>query len=102
MASREDLLRRAIWLSAISIAFSGIVGGIAVVVAFSTHQLSLVGFGIDAVIDSVASIALVWRFHDERRNPHSAELVERAAEVIVGGALLALQRIWPTARPRRF
>ena len=58
------------------------------VVALSTDSLSLLGFGIDAAIDSAASIVLVWRFRIETLHPHRAERVERLAEVAVGAVLI--------------
>jgi divalent metal cation (Fe/Co/Zn/Cd) transporter len=87
---RSRLLRRALTLSVISIGLSGLLGGIAVVVGLATDSLSLLGFGLDSAIDSVASIVLVWRFRTEVREPHRAERVERLAEIAVGGVLLAL------------
>ncbi|MEO7665210.1 MAG: cation transporter [Candidatus Limnocylindrales bacterium] len=88
--SREQLLQRALALSIASIAINGIAGGSAVVVALSSGSLSLLGFGFDAAIDSAASVALVWRFLIEAREPHRAERVERLAEAIVGGVLIVL------------
>jgi divalent metal cation (Fe/Co/Zn/Cd) transporter len=90
MTDRPADLRRALRLSALSIAWSGVAGSIAVYAAIATGGLSLLGFGADAVIDSVASIVLVWRFLDETRQPHRAVRVERAAERVVGLALIAL------------
>jgi divalent metal cation (Fe/Co/Zn/Cd) transporter len=87
---RSRLLRRALTLSLISIVLSGLLGGIAVVVGLATGSLSLLGFGLDSAIDSVASIVLVWRFRTEAREPHRAERVERLAEIAVGGVLLVL------------
>ncbi|HET8784942.1 MAG TPA: cation transporter [Candidatus Limnocylindrales bacterium] len=87
---RSRLLSRALTLSVISIALSGVLGGVAVVVGVATGSLSLLGFGLDAAIDSVASIVLVWRFRAETREPHRAERVERLAELAVGGVLVVL------------
>ncbi len=87
---RASDLRHALWLSALSIAWSGVVGSIAVYVALTSASLSLLGFGADAVIDAVASIVLVWRFMVEARQPHRADRVEQAAERAVGLALIAL------------
>ena len=88
--TRERLLRRALTLSVLSIVISGIAGGSAVVVGLTSGSLSLLGFGFDAAIDSVASMALVWRFVIEGRQPHRAERVETIAEAIVGAVLLVL------------
>lgn len=87
---REGLLRRALALSIASIVINGIAGGSAVVIGLSSGSLSLLGFGFDAAIDSAASVALVWRFMIEAREPHRAERVERLAEAIVGIVLLVL------------
>jgi divalent metal cation (Fe/Co/Zn/Cd) transporter len=85
---RADVLRRAIILSAISIGLSAVVGVVAVLVALATDSLSLLGFGVDAAIDSAASVVLVWRFRIETLHPHRAERVERLAEVLVGAVLI--------------
>jgi divalent metal cation (Fe/Co/Zn/Cd) transporter len=88
--SRDQLLRRALILSVLSIVLAGIAGGTAVVVGLASGSLSLLGFGFDAAIDSAASVALVWRFQIEAREPHRAEQVEKIAEAIVGVVLLVL------------
>ncbi len=83
-------VRQALRLSALSIAWSGLAGSIAIYVALVSGSLSLLGFGADAVIDSVASGALVWRFRVESRQPDRAARVETLAERAVGLALIAL------------
>src|SRR6476620_6529096 len=87
---REHLLKRAVLLSVASIGISALVGTAAVVVALATESLSLLGFGADAVIDSAASVVLVWRFRTEVREPHRADRIEEVAERLVGGVLLIL------------
>lgn len=90
MIARSASLRRALWLSGLSIAWSGVVGSVAVYAALLSGSLSLLGFGADAVIDSLASAALVWRFRVESREPERAARVEHAAERVVGLALVVL------------
>jgi divalent metal cation (Fe/Co/Zn/Cd) transporter len=90
MSARETHLGRALRLSALSIVWSGVVGSIATYAALASGSLSLLGFGVDAVIDSVASMVLIWRFRVETRNPEQAERVEHMAERVVGLALIAL------------
>jgi divalent metal cation (Fe/Co/Zn/Cd) transporter len=87
---RSDLLRRATLLSVASIALNALMGGIAVVAALSSGSLALLGFGFDAMIDSAASVALVWRFRIETTAPHRAERVEQIAETVIGAVLLLL------------
>lgn len=88
--TRDQLLRRALELSALSIVLSGLAGGLAVVVGLATSRLSLLGFGFDATVDSVASVVLLWRFRIEATHPHRAERAERIAEVLVSVVLLVL------------
>ncbi len=88
--ARHALVHRAFQLSLISIVLSGTLGGIAVVIGLTTNSLSLLGFGFDAAIDSIASVALAWRFTAEKRDPEQTERVERAAERVVGVVLLVL------------
>ena len=65
-------------------------GGSAVILALSTGSLSLLGFGFDAAVDSIASIALIWRFAAERGQPHRADRVESVAAMVVGAVLIVL------------
>jgi len=74
----------------LSIVLNGLLGGLAAIVGLATDSLSLLGFGLDAAIDSVASIVLVWRFRTEAREPHRAERIERLAETAIGAVLLVL------------
>jgi divalent metal cation (Fe/Co/Zn/Cd) transporter len=90
MATRARLVSLALWLSAFSVAWSGIVGSIAVVVALAGGGLSLLGFGVDAVIDAAASVTLIWRFTVEAGQPDRAARVERTAERVIGAALIVL------------
>jgi divalent metal cation (Fe/Co/Zn/Cd) transporter len=87
---RQRLLDRAVLLSVASIVISALVGGAAVLVGLTTQSLSLLGFGADAVIDSAASVVLVWRFRTEVRQPHRADRIEQVAERLVGAVLLIL------------
>jgi divalent metal cation (Fe/Co/Zn/Cd) transporter len=89
MDTRPTDLRTAIQLSVVSVAWGGLAGVAALVLAYDTGSLSLLGFGVDAIIDSVASITLIWRFSIEGRAPGRADRVEHAAERIVGGVLIA-------------
>jgi divalent metal cation (Fe/Co/Zn/Cd) transporter len=89
-ATRARLLRQAILLSVISVLWNGVAGSAAVVLSFLSGSLSLAGFGFDAVVDSAASVALIWRFTAETREPHRAARVEKAAERVVGITLIVL------------
>ena len=90
MLTRDQLLRRALRLSLLSIVVGAAMGATGVVAALSSGSLSLLGFGFDAAVDSVASVALVWRFAIETRQPHRAERVEKIAEAVLGFVLIVV------------
>ena len=90
MHTRDRLLRRAIALSVLSIVIGAAMGVTGVVAALASGSLSLLGFGFDAAVDSAASVALVWRFAIEARQPHRAERVEKIAEAVLGVVLVVV------------
>jgi divalent metal cation (Fe/Co/Zn/Cd) transporter len=68
-----------------------LVGGAAVVTAIATGGLSLIGFGINAIVDSSASSVLVWRFRaEEGGHAEHAERGERLALRLAGTAFLLI------------
>lgn len=58
--------------------------------AFATDSLAMAGFALNALLDSSASVVLVWRFRRERRDPAGAELLERRAQGFIAAAMLAI------------
>jgi divalent metal cation (Fe/Co/Zn/Cd) transporter len=84
-------VRRALRLSVLTVAWNMLVGGGAVATALSTGSLALIGFGINAVVDSSVSVLLVWRFHAEGRGHiERAERAEARAEHLAGIAFLVV------------
>jgi divalent metal cation (Fe/Co/Zn/Cd) transporter len=89
--SRSSELRRAARLCALTVAWNTVVGGTAVATAVSSGSLSLIGFGINAVVDSSASAVLVWRFRAESAGQvERAERAELLALRIAGAAFLLI------------
>lgn len=84
-------VHRARRLSALTVVWNTVVGGTAVATAVSTGSLALIGFGINAVVDSSVSVLLVWRFHAEGRGHiERAERAEARAERLAGVAFLVV------------
>jgi divalent metal cation (Fe/Co/Zn/Cd) transporter len=79
----REALRRAVELSVISVGWNTIIGLAAVATALATGSLSLIGFGINAVVDSSVSVLLIRRFRAEQRGhaEHAARAEERAERV---------------------
>lgn len=88
--SRASLVHAAIRVSLFSVFWSIVVGAAALVSGVSAGSLALVGFGLDSVIDSSASVVLVWRFRVERADALRAERVERVAERTIGITLVVI------------
>jgi divalent metal cation (Fe/Co/Zn/Cd) transporter len=86
---RERDVAWAIRLSAFTIAWNLVFGAAAVVVATATGSSSLVGFGLDAVVDAAASVVLVWRFREERVDERRAQRIEGIALRVVGVSLVS-------------
>ncbi len=84
-------LRRAIVLCVLTVAWNMIVGGGAVATAVATGSLALIGFGLNAVVDSSASAVLVWRFRaEESGHAERAERAERLALRLAGVAFVVI------------
>jgi divalent metal cation (Fe/Co/Zn/Cd) transporter len=84
-------LRRAARLCGATVLWNLTVGGAAVATAVVTRSLSLIGFGVNAVVDSSVSCLLVWRFTAEAAgHPDRADRVERAALRVAGAAFSAI------------
>ena len=87
---REDDLASAIRLSLLTIAWNVVSGALALAASFATGAISLAGLGFNAIVDSVASAVLVWRFSVEARTPERADRIEHVARVFVGWTLIAV------------
>jgi divalent metal cation (Fe/Co/Zn/Cd) transporter len=81
--ARRPLVRSALRLSYFTIVWNGVVGATALVVGLTTGSLALAGFALNALLDSAASMVLVWRFRKERSDPVAAEHLERRAQTWV-------------------
>ena len=87
--TRQDLVRRGRRLEYFTIAWNGLEALVSILAGLAAGSVSLLGFGLDSLIEVAAGSALLWRlgheFHPSRR-----ESVERAAHRIVGACFLAL------------
>jgi hypothetical protein len=84
-------LRRAVELSFVSVGWNTIVGLAAVGTALATGSLSLIGFGINAVVDSSVSVLLIRRFRaEERGHDERAARAEERAEQVAGIAFVLI------------
>ena len=71
-----------------SVAWGATAAVVGAALGIAGGGLSLIGFALDSAIDSAASVALVWRFRVESRDPVAAERVEHLASRAVGVVLI--------------
>jgi divalent metal cation (Fe/Co/Zn/Cd) transporter len=87
-SDRSTLLASALRLSYATIAWNGVVGAVALGVAVVDESPALAAFALNALLDSSASVVLVWRFRRERRDPGGAARLERRALAGVAAAMV--------------
>ena len=90
ISDRADLVASALRLSYFTIAWNGAVGIAALVVSVIDGSLALAGLALTALLDSSASVVLVWRFRKERHDPVAAEHLERRAQAAVAFTMLVI------------
>ena len=81
-SSRDVALRRARLLNRVSLGWNSAEGVVALSAGVIAGSVSLVGFGIDSVIEVSASVILAWRLRQERRGVCMAESDKRATKAI--------------------
>jgi divalent metal cation (Fe/Co/Zn/Cd) transporter len=87
--ARESQIRRGRKLEYFTIIYNSLEGLISIIAGLIAGSVSLVGFGIDSVIEVTSGAALLWRLHHDF-NPERRESAERATLKIVGVCFIAL------------
>ena len=111
-ANREALVRRALWLEQLSIAWMFVEGGASIATGMRAHSIALIGFGFDSGLELVSAIALYRRLTIELHggNAEGAEGAERKALRLVGTTLLLLcvyivtdsaRTLWSRSEPEK-
>jgi divalent metal cation (Fe/Co/Zn/Cd) transporter len=79
-AERDRLIRHAELLAWSSLLWMTAEGVIAVVAGIVAGSIALIGFGLDSVIEGLASVVIIWRFWGARA---LSETAERRAQKLV-------------------
>lgn len=85
--SRADGLRRALRLSALSVAFGLASGAVSIISGLASHSLGVSAVGLGVLADVTGSATLIWRFRAELTDPALASRRERQSALVVGIAL---------------
>ena len=106
---RATLVRRGLWLNYATIAYNSIEAVVSLVAGIVAGSVSLVGFGIDSVIEVTASGAAQWRLRSDLDHARR-ERVERVTLRVIGWSFVALAAyvavdsltsMWLRERPER-
>lgn len=81
-ASWQHAARQARLLSWLSLVYMAAEGAIAIIAAVIAGSVALLGFGLDSVIEGLASVIVVWRFTGSRTLSDTAEDRARRAVAI--------------------
>jgi len=87
--NRQALIRQGQRLEYFTVAYNSAEGLISIIAGLIAGSVSLVGFGLDSVIEVFSGAALLWRLHHDL-NRSRREQVERTSLRIVGGCFVAL------------
>jgi divalent metal cation (Fe/Co/Zn/Cd) transporter len=87
--NRQNLVRRGRRLEYFTIGYNSLEGLISIVAGAIAGSVSLIGFGLDSLIEVTSGAALLWRLHHDL-NRSRREQVEQITLRIVGGCFLAL------------
>ena len=87
--TRPDFVRRGQRLEYFTIAYNSAEGLVSIVAGLMAGSVSLIGFGLDSLIEVTSGTALLWRLHHDL-NPSRREEVERITLRIVGVCFVAL------------
>ena len=83
-AHRDQLLQRGLWLEYATLGWNVVGVGVLAVAALAAHSVALAGFGLDSLIEILASTVVVWQLTD------AGGQREGTAMRIIGSAFFAL------------
>src|SRR5229473_7808950 len=86
---RRRLLRHGRNLEYFTIAWNSIEGLISIVAGVMAGSVSLIGFGLDSLIEVTSGAALLWRLHHDL-NPSRREEIEQKTLRIAGLAMVPI------------
>ena len=96
-SERSAALHRARRLNRLSLAWNVVEALVAVVAGLAAGSVSLIGFGIDSVIEVSAALILAWRLHQERRGECMAGYDRRATRLIALAFVALAAYVWTQA-----
>ena len=96
--NRQHLVRRGQRLEYFTIAYNSLEGLVSIVAGAIAGSVSLIGFGLDSIIEVTSGAALLWRLHHDLDRSRR-EQVERTTLRIVGWVLHCAGRCTSSTNP---
>lgn len=87
--TRDALVRRSVRLNLLTLGYNLFEGVVALVAGALAGSIALTGFGLDSLIEVVASLTALWRLRADVR-PDAREHAERVSLRVIGALFLAL------------
>ena len=81
-ADRAAAVERATVLNRVTLSYNVVEAVIALAVGFAAGSISLIGFGLDSVVEVSASLIVTWRLAAERRGGCTQDTDRRATQAI--------------------
>ncbi|MDZ7393911.1 MAG: cation transporter [candidate division KSB1 bacterium] len=88
--SREEGFRRALRLEYLTVGYNVVEAVASVLAGRAAGSISLVGFGLDSVVESLSGLVLIWRLRKHGAEAEEEERMERRATRFVGVTFLVL------------
>jgi len=82
LTARPRAVRRAVILNRVTLGYNAAEAVIALTAGVLAGSISLVGFGLDSVVEVSASLVLMWRLAAERRDGCTQETDARATKAV--------------------
>src|SRR5436190_15572600 len=86
---RQDFVRRGQRLEYFTIAYNSLEGLVSIIAGIIAGSVSLIGFGLDSLIEVTSGAALLWRLHHDL-DPSGREGMERRTLRVIGVCFVAL------------
>jgi divalent metal cation (Fe/Co/Zn/Cd) transporter len=83
-ATRQKLIRRGLTLEYLTLGWNVVGTGVSIAAAVAAGSVALAGFGLDSLIEIVASTVVIWQLNQ------SARTHERQVLRLIGGAFITI------------
>lgn len=108
MTDRQTAVRRGLRLEYLTLGYNVVEAVVSMVSGVLAGSIALVGFGVDAVIESISGSVMLWRLKSD--DHHKREEFEQRALKLIGASFLvlaayvgyeAVERLWTREAPER-